>query len=75
MINKRLDFTPTFFHKYFMMNFLKKKREPKTYEGRVISDEEFKEMIRPKNGSFIQKELNEINELIETIKKLQDGGE
>jgi hypothetical protein len=58
-----------------MRNFFRKKREPKTYEGKVISNEEFKEMIAPKGNSFMQDEFDEINELMKTMKKLQNGGE
>lgn len=58
-----------------MINFFKKKKEPKTYEGKVISDEEFKEMIRPKKESFMRTSFSEIDELVKTMKKLQDGGE
>lgn len=58
-----------------MINLFKKKLIPKTHEGRIISDEEFKEMIQPKKDSFIKTSFNEINELMETMKKLQNGGE
>ena len=58
-----------------MINLFKKKLIPKTYEGRIISDEEFKEMIQPKKDSFIKTSFNEINELVETMNKLQNGGE
>lgn len=47
----------------------KKKEVPsKTVEGRFISDEEFEEMIRPKQESFIKKELREINEMMQELK-------
>jgi hypothetical protein len=47
----------------------KKKEDPKTYEGRFISDEEIDEMTRPKNGTFIKKEFEEINKMMEELKK------
>ena len=53
-----------------MFNFFKhkKKSESKTYEGRIITDDEFKEMIRPKTRGFVNDELDEINKLIEELK-------
>lgn len=47
----------------------KEKETPRTFEGRIITDDEFKEMITPKDESFIKKELREINEMVEDIKK------
>lgn len=47
----------------------KKVREPKTFEGRFISDEEIKEMVRPKKDGFIKQELDEINEMMKKIKE------
>ena len=50
----------------------KKKEEPKTFEGRFITDEEIEEMTRPKVGTFIGKELKEINEMMDDLKKQVD---
>lgn len=47
----------------------KKKETPRTFEGRIITDEELEEMIRPKEESFVKKELREINNMVEEIKK------
>lgn len=47
----------------------KKKETPKTFEGRFITDEEIKEMTRPKEESFVKKELREINEMMDQIRK------
>ncbi len=52
-------------------NFFKKKKvveEPKTFEGKFVSDEEIKEMVAPKTGTFIKKEFEEINEMMEKIR-------
>jgi len=50
----------------------KKGIEPKTFEGRFISDEEIQEMIKPKKGTFIKQELNEINEMVKEISEYTD---
>ena len=56
--------------------FRHKKREPKTFEGRFITDEEIEEMTKPKNGTFIKKEMIEILEKMDEIRKYIDyGGE
>ncbi len=47
----------------------KKKDTSRTFEGRIITDEELEEMIKPKEESFIKKELREINSMVEEIKK------
>lgn len=52
--------------------FKKKKEEPKTYDGRFITDEEIEEMTKPKIGTFIGKELSEINEMMDDLKKQVD---
>ncbi len=52
-------------------NFFNKKKvveEPKTFEGKFVSDEEIKEMVAPKTGTFIKKEFEEINEMMEKIR-------
>lgn len=55
-----------------MFNFFKHKRksESNTYEGRIITDNEFKEMIRPKTRGFVNDELDEINKMIEELKSM-----
>ena len=50
----------------------KKKEEPKTFEGRFITDEEIEEMTKPKIGTFIGKELKEIDEMMDDLKKQVD---
>jgi len=54
-------------------NIFKRKKkvveEPKTFEGRFISDEEFKEMIRAKNKTFIEKEFETINDMMKEVKQ------
>lgn len=50
----------------------KKKEEPKTYEGRFITDEEIEEMTKPKIGTFIGKELSEIHKMMDDLKKQVD---
>ena len=65
----------SFFHKYIMIfNFLRKKRkeEPRTFEGRFVTDDEIREMTRPKKGTFIRKEFKEIREMMDGIKKYVD---
>ena len=47
----------------------KKVEEPKTFEGKFISDEEFDEMVRPKKDNFINKEMSEINEMMKGVKQ------
>ena len=47
----------------------KKKEDPRTFEGRIITDEELEEMTRPKEESFVKKELREINKMVDEIKK------
>lgn len=53
----------------------KKKSEvpPKTFEGKFISDDEINEMIKPKKGTFIKKEFEDIDEMLKTIKEQIDG--
>ena len=52
--------------------FSKKKEDTsRTLEGRIISDEEFNEMIKPKTGTFIKKDFKEIKEMMEDVKKLE----
>jgi hypothetical protein len=56
-------------------NFFKHKKEeepPKTFEGRFISEDEIKEMTRPKKGTFIKKEFDEIEELMKTVRQYVD---
>ena len=47
----------------------KKREEPKTFEGRFISDEELAEMTKPKVGTFIGKELKEIDEMMRKVRE------
>ena len=50
----------------------KKEDTSKTFEGRFISEEEFKEMIKPKQESFIKKEFEEIDKMMNNIKQYVD---
>jgi len=53
-------------------NFFKHKKvveEPKTFEGRFISDDEIKEMVKPKKESFIKQEMTEINEMMSKVRQ------
>lgn len=47
----------------------KKVEEPKTFEGKFISEEELNEMVRPKKDNFIKKEMTEINEMMDKVKQ------
>jgi len=47
----------------------KKKEQPKTFEGRFITQEELEEMTKPKSESFMKKELREINDMMDSIRK------
>lgn len=47
----------------------KKKEQPKTFEGRFITQEELEEMTKPKSESFVKKELREINDMMDSIRK------
>lgn len=53
----------------------KKKEEEtsRTFDGKFISDDEINEMIKPKKGTFIKKEFEEINEMLKNIKEQIDG--
>ena len=55
-------------------NFFKHndKEEPRTFEGRFITDEEIEEMAKPKTGTFIGKELKEIQDMMDELKKQVD---
>lgn len=50
----------------------KKEDTSKTFEGRFISEEELKEMTRPKQESFIKKEFEEIDKMMNNIKQYVD---
>ena len=54
-----------------MFNFFKHKEKetPKTFEGIFISDEEIKEMVKSKEGTFIKKEFQDIDEMIKGVKQ------
>ena len=55
-------------------NFFKHKEEEKVnvFDGRFISDEEIEEMIKPKTGTFINKEFKEIDDMMQKIRKYTD---
>ena len=50
----------------------KDKEEPRNFEGRFITDEEIEEMTKPKTGTFIGKELKEIQDMMDELKKQVD---
>ena len=51
------------------LKFKKKDDSSRVLEGRIISDEEFNEMIRPKKNSFIKKQFDEIDGMMEEVRK------
>lgn len=67
---------PFLINTYMRFNIFKRKKKikdtSKTYEGRVITDEEIQKMIQPKSGNFITKDLNEINRMMENIREKLD---
>lgn len=46
----------------------KKEDTSKTFEGRFISEEEFKEMIKPKQESFVKKEFDTVQKMLDDVK-------
>ncbi len=46
----------------------KKEDTSKTFEGRFIS-EELKEMIKPKQESFIKKEFDDVQKMLDDVRK------
>lgn len=59
-----------------MFNIFKHKEEnePKTYEGRFITDEEISEMVKPDGDSYIKKEMKEIGKMFDELKDLMNNG-
>ena len=59
-----------------MFNFFKRKKKvedtSKTFEGRFITDEEIEKMTQPKNGTFIKREFQEINEMMDKVRQYVD---
>lgn len=59
-----------------MFNFFKKKKKvedtSRTFDGKFISDDEIEEMVQPKVGTFIKKEFDEINAMMESIRQQVD---
>lgn len=57
-------------------NFFRHKKKvedtSKTFEGRFISDEEIEKMVQPKTGTFIKREFDEINEMMNKIRQQVD---
>lgn len=57
-------------------NFFKRKKKvedtSKTYEGRIITDEEIEKMTQPKTGTFIKREFEEIDKMMESIRQQVD---
>lgn len=55
-----------------MFNFLKHKNksESNTYDGKIITDDEFRKMICPKTKGFINDEFDEINKMVEKLKRM-----
>jgi len=56
-----------------LFKFFKNKKEnedtSKTFEGRIITDEEIEKMITPKKETFVHKELREINDMMKDLKQ------
>lgn len=53
-------------------NFFRHKKTEdtsKTFEGRFISEEELKEMTRPKQESFIKKEFDDVQKMLDDVRK------
>ena len=46
----------------------KKEDTSKTFEGRFISEEEFEEMIKPKQESFVKKEFDTVQKMLDDVK-------
>ena len=46
----------------------KKEDTSKTFEGRFISEEEFEEMIKPKHESFIKKEFDGVQKMLNDVR-------
>jgi hypothetical protein len=46
----------------------KKEDTSQTFEGRFISEEEFEEMIKPKQESFVKKEFNDVQKMFDDVK-------
>lgn len=46
----------------------KKEDTSKTFEGRFISEEEFEEMIKPKQKSFVKKEFDDVQKMFDDVK-------
>ena len=46
----------------------KKEETSRTFEGRFVTDEEIEDMSKPKVGTFIQKEFDEIKEMMDDIR-------
>ena len=57
-------------------NFFRHKKNvedtSRTYEGRIITDEEIEQMTQPKTGTFIGKEFREINDMMKGIRQYFD---
>lgn len=57
-------------------NFFKRKKKvediSRTFEGRFITDEEIEKMTQPKNGTFIKREFQEINEMMDKVRQYVD---
>lgn len=52
-------------------NFFRHKKKvedtSRTYEGRIITDEEIEEMTQPVTGTFIKREFEEIDNMMKGI--------
>ena len=47
----------------------KTEEEPRTFDGRFITDEEIYQMVKPKTGTFIKRELDDINEKMNKLRQ------
>ena len=61
-----------------IFNIFKHKKDDssKTFDGRIITDDEIKNMSQNQQGeTFIKKEMNEIYELLRQVNKMRYGRE
>jgi len=64
-----------------MFNIFKRKQKEEhhnTYVGRFITDDEIAEMIKPTKESIIEKEMKDINMMLDEVKQkmgIDDGRE
>lgn len=76
IINKKDGLShPFFINNYMIFNWFrrkKKEREPQTFDGRFITDEEIKEMTHPKRDAFFSKDVNIIQQMWSEVLKYKE---